>query len=96
MLFLLDELLSGTNSHDRAVGADNYLNGLVKHGAVGLATTHDLALAHAAESLAPRAVNMHFEDDLRDGAMVFSYKIQPGVVQKSNALELMRAVGLSV
>ncbi|MEE9265021.1 MAG: DNA mismatch repair protein MutS, partial [Vicinamibacteria bacterium] len=61
-----------------------------------LITTHDLALAKIADSLAPAAANVHFEDHLEDGKMTFSYQMQPGVVQKSNALALMRAVGLKV
>jgi hypothetical protein len=96
VLFLLDEVLHGTNSHDRAVGAEAIVRGLVARGAIGLVTTHDLALATVAESLAPRAVNVHFEDDMIDGKMVFDYRMRPGVVQKSNALALMRAVGLEV
>ena len=95
-LFLLDELLSGPNSHDRAVGADNYLNGLVAHGAVGLATTHDLALTQVAERMGPRAANYHLADTIAAGEVLFDYKLRPGVVQRGNALALMRAVGLEV
>ncbi len=96
LLFLLDEILQGTNSHDRRIGADGLVRGLLERGAVGLVTTHDLALAKIADSLAPRAANVHFEDHLEDGKMSFSYQTQPGVVRKSNALALMRAVGLKV
>lgn len=96
LLFLLDEILQGTNSHDRRIGADGLVRGLVERGAVGLITTHDLALAKIADSLAPAAANVHFEDHLEDGKMTFSYQMQSGVVQKSNALALMRAVGLKV
>jgi hypothetical protein len=96
VLFLLDEVLHGTNSHDRAVGAEAIVRGLIQRGAIGLATTHDLALAQVADALAPRAANVHFEDDLVNGKIVFDYRMRPGVVQKSNALALMRAVGLEV
>lgn len=96
LLFLLDEILQGTNSHDRRIGADGLVRGLLERGAVGLVTTHDLALAKIADSLAPRAANVHFEDHLENGKMSFSYRMQPGVVRKSNALALMRAVGLKV
>jgi hypothetical protein len=95
-LFLLDELLHGTNSHDRRIGGEAIVRGLVDRGAVGLLTTHDLALAHIAEALAPRAVNVHFEDHLENGRMSFDYRLRAGVVEKSNALELMRSVGLEV
>jgi hypothetical protein len=96
LLFLLDEILHGTNSHDRRIGAEAIVRGLVEKDSIGLVTTHDLTLAHIAESLAPRADNMHFEDHVENGAMKFDYLMRPGVVQKSNALELMRAIGLEV
>ena len=96
-LFLLDELLSGTNSHDRRIGAQALVRGLVDQGAIGLVTTHDLALAEIAETLDGRAINVHFEDHLDDrGVMAFDYQLRPGIVTRSNALELMRAVGLDV
>jgi hypothetical protein len=96
LLFLLDELFQGTNSHDRRVGAAAVLRNLVGLGAIGLITTHDLALTTIAAELDGRAVNVHFEDTLRDGEMIFDYKMRPGPVTHSNALALMRAVGLSV
>ena len=96
VLFLLDEILHGTNSHDRAIGAEAIVRGLVDRGAIGLVTTHDLALARVADSLKPRALNVHFQDHLEDGRMTFDYILHSGVVEKSNALELMRAVGLKV
>lgn len=95
-LFLLDELLSGTNSYDRAIGARAVVQHLVDRGAIGLLTTHDLSLAAIADALAPRAANVHFEDTLEDGELRFDYRLRPGVVERSNALELMRSVGLSV
>jgi hypothetical protein len=96
LLFLLDEILHGTNSHDRRIGAEAIIRGLVARGAVGLVTTHDLALAEVAEALGARAANVHFEDHLEAGVMTFDYRMKPGIVRKSNALELMRAVGLEV
>ena len=96
VLFLIDEILHGTNSHDRRIGGESIVLGLVERGAIGLITTHDLALADIVDSLAPRAANVHFEDHLEDGRMRFDYKMRPGVVRKSNAIELMRSVGLDV
>jgi hypothetical protein len=96
LLFLFDELFHGTNSHDRCVGAESVLGGLINQGAIGLITTHDLALAQIAANLAPRAANVHFEDHFEDGKMTFDYLMRPGVVQHSNALALMRAIGLDV
>jgi hypothetical protein len=96
VLFLLDELLHGTNSHDRRIGAEAIVRGLVERGAMGLVTTHDLALAQVVEALAPRGANVHFEDQFENGRMTFDYRLHAGVVEKSNALELMRSVGLEV
>ena len=96
LLFLLDELLSGTNSHDRRLGAEAVLKGLLEAGAIGMATTHDLALAEIAGHLNGHALNVHFEDHLEGGQMRFDYRLHPGVVSRGNALELMRAVGLDV
>jgi len=96
LLFLLDELLSGTNSHDRRLGAQGVLRGLVERGAIGLATTHDLALAEIADHIAGKAINVHFEDQMEGGQIRFDYHLRPGVVARGNALELMRAVGLDV
>jgi hypothetical protein len=90
VLFLLDELLNGTNSHDRGIGAAGVVRGLLARGAIGFVTTHDLALTTIGQ------VNQHFEDEIKDGQITFDYRIRPGVVEKSNALELMRAVGLDV
>ena len=100
VLFLLDELLAGTNSHDRRIGAAAVVRSLLDRGAVGMLTTHDLALAEIADSLAAetpgRATNVHFADTLEEGALYFDYRLRPGVVERSNALELMRAVGLEI
>jgi hypothetical protein len=96
LLFLLDELLHGTNSHDRRIGGEAVVRGLVARGAVGLITTHDLALAHIAEAVQPPGKNVHFEDHLENGVITFDYLLRPGVVRKSNALELMRSIGLEV
>jgi MutS domain V len=96
VLFLVDELLHGTNSHDRRIGAEAIVRGLVERGAIGLVTTHDLALAHVADALGSRGANVHFQDVIENGLIHFDYRMRPGVVQKSNALELMRSVGLDV
>jgi len=69
---------------------------LVELGAIGLITTHDLALAGIADELEGRAANVHFEDRIEDGRIIFDYVMRPGVVRKSNAIELMRSVGLEV
>jgi hypothetical protein len=96
VLFLLDELLSGTNSHDRFIGTQFVLREFLEHHAVGVVSTHDLALTEIPATLDNGAVNWHFEDRIVDGRLFFDYKLKPGVVQTSNALKLMRAIGLGV
>ena len=83
-----------TNSHDRALGAEGVLRELVERKAIGLVTTHDLAITKLAEPLGAR--NVHFEDRFENGQLYFDYTMRPGVVEKSNALELMRSIGLDV
>jgi chromate transport protein ChrA len=96
VLFLLDEILHGTNSHDRRIGAIAVVRRLLERGAIGLVTTHDLALADAAAELPGDVANVHFADRLGDEGLHFDYTLRPGVVQTSNALDLMRSVGLDV
>ncbi len=96
LLFLLDELLQGTNSHDRAIGAEGLLKTLVQRGAIGLVTTHDLALTAIVDILGNKADNVHFQDHLEAGKISFDYQLREGVVTKSNGLELMRSIGLTV
>lgn len=94
VLFLMDELLSGTNSHDRLEGTKLVVRSLMDRGAIGIVSTHDLALAEIPATLEGRAANYHFEDRLEDGKLIFDYKLKPGVVKTSNALQLMRSIGL--
>jgi DNA mismatch repair ATPase MutS len=96
VLFLLDEMLQGTNSKDRRIGAEGILRALGEHGAIGIATTHDLALTEL-QGLGDGALrNVHFQDYLENGRMRFDFELHDGVVTKSNGLELMRAIGLRV
>ena len=96
VFYLLDEILHGTNSRDRAAGAEAVVSTLVERGAIGLVTTHDLALAGIADRLGERAANVHFADRLENGEMRFDYTVRAGIVQRSNALALMKSVGLPV
>jgi hypothetical protein len=96
VLFLLDELLSGTNSHDRRIGAAGIVRELLRTRSIGLITTHDLALAEIPQDVARGIVNVHFEDQMNGTEMRFDYKLKSGVVTHSNALALMRAVGLEI
>jgi len=96
LLFLFDELLEGMNSKDRLIGAEGLLHALVERGAIGIVTTHDLALTTIVRSLGAVIRNFHFEDHVEDGQMRFDYRLRDGVVARSNAIELMRLIGLRV
>jgi DNA mismatch repair ATPase MutS len=96
VLFLLDELLSGTNSDDRRAGSEAFVKSMVARGAVGLVTTHDLALTRMSDELPMHAANFHFEDRIENGELRFDYRLAAGVAKSSNALKLMRSIGLEV
>ena len=96
VLFLLDELLQGTNSNDRRIGAEGIVHALLNRGAIGLVSTHDLALAEIGGSLNGQLYNVHFQEEFENGRMHFDYKLRAGVVTKSNGLALMRSIGLDV
>jgi DNA mismatch repair ATPase MutS len=96
LLFLLDELLQGTNSKDRLIGAEGVVRAVVAAGAIGFVSTHDLALTQIGGLPANTLRNVHFQDELIDGKMRFDFTLCEGVVTRSNGIELMRAIGLKV
>jgi DNA mismatch repair ATPase MutS len=96
VLFLLDEVLYGTNARERLIGSRAVLAWLLEHGALGAVSTHDLALATLEGPLATHARNVHFEEQVSGDVMSFDYKLKDGVVQSSNALRLMKELGLPV
>ena len=97
LLYLLDEMLHGTNSRERYIGAASVIRWLSERGATGVVTTHDLALAKVADELEDgRLVNMHFGDDVANDRITFDYVLKPGPVKSTNALRLMRAVGIDI
>jgi DNA mismatch repair ATPase MutS len=96
VFFLLDEILHGTNSRERIVGAASIVRELLGHGAIGAVSTHDLGIAELERDLAGRIENVHFEEQVEGSTMSFDYVLRQGIVQSSNALRLMRALGLAV
>jgi hypothetical protein len=96
LLFLLDELLQGTNSSDRRVGAEGIIRAFMERGAIGLISTHDLALTDFEDPNTGRLRNVHFQDEIVNGRMKFDYRLRDGVVNRSNGVELMRSIGLKV
>jgi MutS domain V/MutS domain III len=95
-LFLLDEILHGTNSRDRRIGTEGILRMLLRHGAIGLVTTHDLALTSLEEIFPGKVHNVHFQEKFEDDKLSFDYRLRPGVVTTSNGIELMRSVGIDL
>jgi DNA mismatch repair ATPase MutS len=96
VLFLFDELLSGTNSKDRRIAAEGVIRSMLSRRAIGMVTTHDLALTEIAAIFTGQVGNVHLQDHVEDGKMQFDYKLRSGVITHSNALELMRMIGLDV
>jgi len=96
LLFLFDELLEGTNSKDRRIGAERLIQGLLQRGAIGIVTTHDLALTEITPAVGQVIRNVHFEDQVEGNEMRFDYQLREGVVTKSNAIALMRIIGLDM
>jgi hypothetical protein len=99
VLYLLDEILQGTNTAERQIAARRIIRFLVDCGALGAVSTHDLGLAEGPE-LSPVARPVHFRETLHeDGAgppMTFDYRLRPGPATSTNALRLMDLVGLDV
>jgi hypothetical protein len=96
VLFLLDEILHGTNSRERIIGACAIVRELLALGAVGAVSTHDLGITALERELGGVVENVHFEEQVAGDTMTFDFVLRPGIVQSSNALRLMRAVGIDV
>jgi DNA mismatch repair ATPase MutS len=96
LCFLFDELLSGTNSKDRRIAAEGVIRMMLSKAAIGMVTTHDLSLTEIAAIFPGVVKNVHLQDHVEDGKMTFDYKLRDGVITHSNALELMRMIGLDL
>jgi DNA mismatch repair ATPase MutS len=97
---LLDEVLQGTNSRERFIGARSVLRTLLTTGAMGAVSTHDVSLLELELELDRRLDKVHFEEQVAPsasgGEMTFDYKLRAGVVRSTNALRLMKLVGIDV
>ncbi|MBX3210066.1 MAG: DNA mismatch repair protein MutS [Labilithrix sp.] len=96
LLFLLDEILHGTNTRERLIGARAILMELLARGAMGAVSTHDLGLGDLEKERPDNVKNVHFEEQVEGEVMSFDYRLRQGIVQSSNALRLMKIVGLDV
>jgi DNA mismatch repair ATPase MutS len=96
VLFLVDEIFSGTNSQDRRVAAEAVVRTLVGRRAIGALSTHDLALTEIAEDTALRGANVHMGSRGEGDPMDFDYRLKPGVTREANALAIARMAGVPV
>lgn len=96
VLFLIDEILSGTNSRDRRIAAESVVRTLIQHGAVGALSTHDLALTEIAELKDLYGANVHMGSSDSADPMKFDYLLKPGITMEANALAIARLAGVPV
>jgi DNA mismatch repair ATPase MutS len=96
VLFLLDEILHGTNSRERQIGARWVLAELIRSGAIGAVSTHDSGLCTLPEPLMSAVAQVHLREVTEGNEMTFDYKLRSGPVQSGNALRLMRSLGIAV
>ena len=96
VLFLLDEILHGTNSRERILGARAIIRELIAREAMGAVSTHDLGISDLDREVPGRVENVHFQEQVEDDKMTFDYHLRRGIVQSSNALRLMKLVGIDV
>ena len=95
-LFFLDELFMGTNAKERQIASRQLLLMLLDLGAAGAVTTHDLSICELAKERPETIRNVHFRDEVKEGEMTFDYKLREGVVQTTNALEVLRRAGVEI
>jgi DNA mismatch repair ATPase MutS len=93
-LFLIDEIFSGTNSADRRTAAESVLRGLIAAGSIGALSTHDLALAELAELPGLHGKNVHMASPDERDPLAFDYLLKPGVNRTTNALAIVKMLGL--
>jgi hypothetical protein len=93
-LFLIDEIFSGTNSADRRTAAESVLRGLIGAGSIGALSTHDLALAELAEIAELCGKNVHMASPDESDPLAFDYLLKPGVNRTTNALAIVKMLGL--
>ncbi len=94
VLFMLDEILKGTNSEDRHKGAEALIRQLSRLGASGFVSTHDLALGQLAEK--GTISNYSFNSDVVGDSIKFRYKLEEGICQSFNASKLMQKMGIDI
>ena len=94
--FLIDEMLRGTNSMDKYLGSKAIIKQLIADGGVGMVATHDLQLAKLAETYPGTLANYHFDIQVREGEMLFDYKLKSGECTIFNASMLLKEIGVTI
>ena len=98
LFYLLDEILQGTNTAERHIAVTRVIGHLLKRHTIGAVSTHDLELADADE-LKDSCQTVHFRETINSGVsgetMSFDYKLRPGIASTTNALQLLKIVGLA-
>ncbi len=95
LFFLVDEIFRGTNNIERLTGSKSYVKAITNKNGCGLISTHDLELIKL-ESELSSVRNYHFREDVKDGKMIFDYKLRPGPCPTTNALKIMQMEGLPI
>ncbi len=95
ILFILDEILKGTNSTDKAIGSKLFLRKVISLGGTGLIATHDTSLGEMESEFPELVTNNCFEIEINGENILFDYKLRNGITQKMNASLLMRQMGLT-
>lgn len=95
-LFLLDEIFLGTNSEERAIASRGILVMLLRTGACGAVSTHDVSLARLGQEANLQIHNVHFRESILDGRMSFDYRLREGVLESGNALRVLKEAGITL
>jgi len=95
VLFLIDEIYKGTNNRERLRGSESFIQALRQGNGLGLITTHDLELAHL-ETDGKGVINVHFQESVEGGKLLFDYRLRPGPCPTTNALRIMAQEGLPI
>ena len=95
LFFLIDEIFRGTNNRERQTGSRSYVRALTGGRGAGIISTHDLELTGLSQQITGLR-NLHFREDVRDGKMIFDYRLREGPCPTTNALKIMAMEGLPV
>lgn len=95
LFFLIDEIFKGTNNRERLIGSQSLIQKMTAGNGVGLIATHDLELVKLADEDS-NIINYHFRDDVKEGQMIFDYRLRTGPSPTTNALKIMALAGLPV